>query len=266
MYGKLFSSMYEGTLYGQWQAIVTLQQLVILADADGVVDMTPPAIAARTSIPLDIIEAGLRQLSEADKYSRSDAEEGRRIVPIDPERPWGWLIVNYAKYRDMRSAEDRKAYMREYMRDKRKQEKLTDANSKQPLTLLANTDTDTDTDTEKRKTARKRAVFVKPEVDEVAAYCRERGNAVDAAAFVDFYTAKGWKVGREPMRDWRAAVRTWEKRDEKPSGNARGAVRFEDKLANLRRLAGEEAGGAGVDEARGDVRGAVLEGVFRRAE
>lgn len=56
--------------------------------------------------------------------------------------------------------------------------------------------------------------FVPPSVDEVRAYCRERGNRVDPDRFVDFYTSKGWKVGREPMKDWQAAVRTWEKRDE----------------------------------------------------
>jgi len=70
MYGKLFTSMYEGTLYGQWQAIITLQQLVILAASDGVVDMTPPAIAARTSVPLDIIETGLEQLAAADPAAK----------------------------------------------------------------------------------------------------------------------------------------------------------------------------------------------------
>ena len=64
MYGKLFESMYAGTLYGHWQAIVTLQQMVIIADADGTVDMTPPAIAAKTSIPLEIIEAGIKFLSK----------------------------------------------------------------------------------------------------------------------------------------------------------------------------------------------------------
>ena len=55
--------------------------------------------------------------------------------------------------------------------------------------------------------------FVKPTVDEVRAYCAERGNRVDAQAFVDFYEAKGWKVGSSPMKDWKAAVRTWEQRD-----------------------------------------------------
>lgn len=60
---------------------------------------------------------------------------------------------------------------------------------------------------------RTREVFKAPTVEEVRAYCAERQNNVDAETFVDFYTGKGWKVGSTPMKDWRAAVRTWEKRD-----------------------------------------------------
>ena len=79
-------------------------------------------------------------------------------------------------------------------------------------------DKDKDKDKDKREEAiaskRKSAVrFIPPTIDEVAAYCRERGNSVDAERFVDFYTAKGWKVGKNPMKDWKAAVRTWEKED-----------------------------------------------------
>ena len=55
--------------------------------------------------------------------------------------------------------------------------------------------------------------FEKPTVEEIAAYCAERKNEVDAQAFFDFYESKGWKVGAVKMRDWRASVRTWEKRD-----------------------------------------------------
>lgn len=55
--------------------------------------------------------------------------------------------------------------------------------------------------------------FSPPSADEVEVYCWERGNTVDAQRFVDFYASKGWKVGSQPMRDWKAAVRTWEKRD-----------------------------------------------------
>lgn len=53
--------------------------------------------------------------------------------------------------------------------------------------------------------------FVPPSVDEVRAYCQERGNNVDAERFVDYYTSNGWHVGKNPMKDWRAAVRTWER-------------------------------------------------------
>ena len=55
--------------------------------------------------------------------------------------------------------------------------------------------------------------FIPPTVEEVTAYCQERKNCVDAQRFVDFYASKGWKVGKENMRDWKAAVRTWEHRD-----------------------------------------------------
>lgn len=55
--------------------------------------------------------------------------------------------------------------------------------------------------------------FSPPTVEEVRTYCTERKNAVDPEAFVDFYASKGWKVGSQSMKDWKAAVRTWEKRD-----------------------------------------------------
>ena len=53
--------------------------------------------------------------------------------------------------------------------------------------------------------------FVSPSVEDVREYCRERGNSVDPEEFVDFYTAKGWVVGKSPMKDWKAAVRQWER-------------------------------------------------------
>ena len=63
---------------------------------------------------------------------------------------------------------------------------------------------------EKGRNAPKR--FTPPAVEEVKAYCLERKNGLDAQSFVDFYASKGWKVGKEPMKDWKAAVRTWENR------------------------------------------------------
>lgn len=56
----------------------------------------------------------------------------------------------------------------------------------------------------------KREVFTVPSVDEVESYCNERDNGINPQAFVDFYETRGWKVGKEKMKDWKAAIRTWE--------------------------------------------------------
>ena len=53
--------------------------------------------------------------------------------------------------------------------------------------------------------------FVPPTVEEVRAYCQERGNKVDPQAFVDHYTSNGWMVGKNKMKSWKAAVGTWER-------------------------------------------------------
>lgn len=57
----------------------------------------------------------------------------------------------------------------------------------------------------------KRKRFLPPSLDEVKKYCAERRNNVNAEQFIDFYTANGWKVGKNSMKDWKAAVRTWER-------------------------------------------------------
>lgn len=54
--------------------------------------------------------------------------------------------------------------------------------------------------------------FVVPTLDEVAAYCQERGNGIDPQSFIDHYTSNGWMVGKTKMKDWRACIRTWEAR------------------------------------------------------
>ena len=65
---------------------------------------------------------------------------------------------------------------------------------------------------EEQKTKR----FKPPFVEEVYEYCKERNNGIDAQAFVDFYESKNWMVGKNKMKDWKACVRTWERR-QKPS-------------------------------------------------
>ncbi len=69
--------------------------------------------------------------------------------------------------------------------------------------------------------APKKSKFQKPTIEEIAAYCQERQNGIDAEAFFYFYESKGWVVGKSPMKDWQAAVRTWEvkRKNEANHGN-----------------------------------------------
>jgi hypothetical protein len=64
--------------------------------------------------------------------------------------------------------------------------------------------------------------FTPPNIQDVRAYCKERGNKVDPENFWDFYQSKNWMIGKNKMKDWKAAVRTWE-RSESKQGNGRKA-------------------------------------------
>lgn len=75
-----------------------------------------------------------------------------------------------------------------------------------------------------------RVQFTPPSVDDVAAYCAERRNVIDAAAFVNFYQSKGWYVGSRKMSDWRAAVRTWESKSRTRADDVSASRRSEAVL------------------------------------
>lgn len=96
---------------------------------------------------------------------------------------------------------------------------------------------------------RKRSQFYPPTVDEVKAYCQERGNSVDAERFCDFYGSKGWMVGKSKMKDWKCAVRNWERDAKQKQAEANKPVikktvfsnfterqRTPEEWANLERL------------------------------
>ena len=71
--------------------------------------------------------------------------------------------------------------------------------------------------------------FTSPSAEQVLSYAKETGIQIDAGAFVDFYASKGWKVGRSPMRDWKAAVRNWARR----SGSSQPQVQAEEPGSDL---------------------------------
>ena len=79
------------------------------------------------------------------------------------------------------------------------------------LQTLPNTVQDKDKAIVKDKVKAKAKRFVKPSLNDLEHYCIERNNKVDVVKFFNYYESNGWKVGKNPMKDWRAAIRTWEK-------------------------------------------------------
>lgn len=78
--------------------------------------------------------------------------------------------------------------------------------------------------------------FIKPTIAEIATYCEARNNGIDAEAFYNHYQSKGWKIGNTPMKDWHAAVRTWEARRR---NETRPQPAHENYLEHNRRIAEE---------------------------
>jgi len=119
VYAKIFSQIHDSTIAEDWQRRLVFMDLLILADRTGAVDMPVEAIARRTNVPIEIIEAAICALCKPDDKSRSPGARGARLVPLDPERDWGWQIVNFSAYHSMRDENARREYMRGYMRKKR---------------------------------------------------------------------------------------------------------------------------------------------------
>jgi len=107
MYAKLFASLYQGTLRGRAHEILVFTNLLAHTGKDGTVDKHFRAIADETGLTLDEVKAAIAVLEAADPESRSQDEEGARIVRMDEHRAWGWRVVNHGKYRAIRSEEDR---------------------------------------------------------------------------------------------------------------------------------------------------------------
>jgi len=120
-YKKIFESILDSSVAEDSEALDMFIYLILLCDwQTGIVDMTPEAIARRINHSIDFVKRGLEKLQKSDPDSRSPLMGGKRIVLLEPEhRNWGWLIVNFNYYRNLQSTEDRREYMKEYMKERR---------------------------------------------------------------------------------------------------------------------------------------------------
>lgn len=125
MYVKIFEQIFDSSIAEDYSVRHVFMDMLALADKDGCVDMTPTAISRRTNVPLEVVRRAIEKLSEPDHDSRSAEEDGRRIVPMDNHRTWGWRIVNYMRYR--LTADDQTR--REQNRDRKRRQRERDSHA-----------------------------------------------------------------------------------------------------------------------------------------
>lgn len=124
MFAKVFDQIFDSSIAENYQHRHVFMDLLVMADSDGVVDKTAEAIARKANVPLEIIQEAIAALSGPDTRSRTPHEDGRRLLPIDERRPWGWQIVNYHHYRAIRDEEARREYWRTYKQAERESKRV----------------------------------------------------------------------------------------------------------------------------------------------
>lgn len=99
-YTPLFSTVFDGTLHGKWPQTGIWLALLAMADKNGLIDRSPPAIASDIGVDAETLMACIAEFCSPDPMSRSQEREGRRLELIDASRPWGWKVINHGKYRE----------------------------------------------------------------------------------------------------------------------------------------------------------------------
>jgi hypothetical protein len=134
VFAKIFAQIFDSSIAADYVVRHIFMDMLVLADRDGVVDMTLDAISRRTNVPEELVAHAIAELMKDDRKSRSHEEDGRRLVAIDSHRDWGWQIVNYEHYRNIRDEEARRTYFRDKQREQRA--KSTTKSSRQTLSNL----------------------------------------------------------------------------------------------------------------------------------
>jgi DNA-binding transcriptional regulator YhcF (GntR family) len=166
-------------------------------------------VARETGVSVRSVRTAITRLKTANTVTTKTTRRG--------------TVISIVKWRDYQCFDDANDQLND-------QETAHEVTTKRP-----GNDQETTTREERKKERRKEGKkdigvgdkphttrFTPPSFCEVQAYCQERQNNVDPQRFIDFYSAKGWRIGSNPMKDWKAAVRTWEAKDkERGYGNQR---------------------------------------------
>ena len=226
MFGKVFAQIFDSSIASDHIVRHVFMDLIVLADKDGVVDMTADAISRRTNVPLEVVNHAIETLCSPDPQSRSDTEDGKRIVLIDSRRGWGWQIVNYQHYRNIASEDERRAYFRDKKREYRAKRSNAQDNSKTDVdkvgksTMSTQAEAEAKADTKEQKTI---ARSVPPE---------------ELAGTLPLVDGSEYQVSKSQIASWKEAfpaidvktelkaMKAWLEANPKNKKTAKGIARF----------------------------------------
>ena len=149
------------------------------------------------------------RLSERWGWSRTkvrkflkDLEKEQQVIQQQSHSTSVITIINYEQYQEKEQLEDNSKTTERQQQDTNKKNRRRIKNNKE---------------------GNLKTIFKKPTLEQVTDYCKERNNDICPQTFIDFYESKGWMIGKNKMKDWQAAVRTWEKTsDPKPKQPRKG--------------------------------------------
>lgn len=211
LYAKIFTQIFDSSIADNWKTRHVFEDLLKLADINGVVDMTREAIAARTRLPLEMVTEAIAELEKPDPESRTPDHEGRRIARLDEHRTWGWLIVNYDRFRQTASEEQRREKTK--LRTQKWRGKRPETHSDAPVTLGDASDA-----MQKQRERHKQRDLGSEGGGDVVEWEKAKSWWEDwkknGADYTEFETrgaflalqANGWMWGRNPVTDPRAAL------------------------------------------------------------
>jgi hypothetical protein len=202
-YTKLFGSIVASTIWREDNTtrIVWITMLA-LKDQNGVVEASIPGLADLARVSIEELLAALEKLKKSDPYSRTKEFEGRRIEEVDG----GWRVLNHRKYREKLNQDERREYLRVKQQEHRDKVKASETNSESPSPSV-------NVQTPREK-------FIKPTIEEVHLGAEKIGlSKLEAEKFFSYYEANGWRVGKNPMKNWSHALSGWKMRSNEYGGS-----------------------------------------------
>ena len=214
-YTPLFQSITTGTLCGKWPDIGLWPIVLSLSDQHGIVDVTHQYLSTITGLPLQEVTDCMTRFCEPDPQSRTRDSDGRRLMLVDPERCWGWKIVNHRKYSEKVRLMHKNA--REVESGKNKARLSTAADRRSPPQTAPQAQAQSQS---QKQRARKRApADYMPSESLLDGLCAETGYGTPELERMlrmmkdyEFKTAKS---------DWDAVFRNWVRRERKDEEHKR---------------------------------------------